>query len=254
MYNTRVKAIKMARFIQIILFCHALLATSACADTEQGTQRMKMVDEIKEMAELTADRTNRPRFDPKILEIMGTIPRHQFVPDGVRAYAYENRPLPIGKGQTVSQPYIVALMTDLLEPRPEHVVLEIGTGSGYQAAVLASLVKRVYTMEIVQDLGERARDLLAGQGYDNVEVKIGDGFHGWPEHAPYDGIIVTAVAEEIPPPLLEQLKPEGRMVIPVGHRNHMQHLTLVEKSSKGEISRKEILPVAFVPLTREPEE
>ncbi|MGB5541145.1 MAG: protein-L-isoaspartate(D-aspartate) O-methyltransferase, partial [Gammaproteobacteria bacterium] len=166
-----------------------------------------------------------------------------------QARAYDNRPLSIGYGQTISQPYIVALMTDLLDVGPDATVLEVGTGSGYQAAVLSGLVASVYTIEIVPQLGERAQGVLARLGYDNVEVRIGDGYYGWEEHAPFDAIIVTAAASHVPPPLVRQLKPGGRMIIPVGSRFMVQELLLVEKTAAGEVSTRQILPVAFVPLT-----
>jgi protein-L-isoaspartate(D-aspartate) O-methyltransferase len=171
------------------------------------------------------------------------------VPEDQQAHAYENRPLPIGFGQSISQPYIVALMTDLLGIKAGDSVLEVGTGSGYQAAVLSGLVARVSTIEIVPQLGERARDILQQLGYDNVEVRIGDGYHGWEERAPFDAIIVTAAASHVPPPLVHQLKPGGRMVIPVGSRFLVQELLVVEKSEAGEVTTRQILPVTFVPLT-----
>jgi protein-L-isoaspartate(D-aspartate) O-methyltransferase len=168
----------------------------------------------------------------------------------VRSHAYRNTPLPIGYEQTISQPYIVALMTDLLDVRPEHVVLEVGTGSGYQAAVLGELVRQVYTIEIVVPLAEQAKRQLAELGYGNVSVRAGDGYLGWPEHGPFDRIIVTAGASHVPQPLIEQLKPGGRMVIPVGRSINRLDLTVVEKGKNGKLKRRRILPVAFVPLTR----
>jgi protein-L-isoaspartate(D-aspartate) O-methyltransferase len=179
---------------------------------------------------------------------MRQVPRHEFVPDDVRDQAYANRPLPIGYGQTISQPYIVALMTDLLDLEKDDVVLEIGTGSGYHAAVLARLVDRVYTMEIVEPLAQRAAARLNTLGNGNVVARHGDGYYGWPEHAPYDGIVVTAAASHIPPPLVEQLRPDGRMIIPVGPPFMTQNLMLVEKDGEGRIHTRVLLPVAFVPL------
>jgi protein-L-isoaspartate(D-aspartate) O-methyltransferase len=167
----------------------------------------------------------------------------------MRSMAYENRPLPIGHGQTISQPYIVALMTDLLQPQPDQRVLEIGTGSGYQAAVLSQLVAQVYSIEIIEELGKSSTQLLTRLGYDNVETRIADGYDGWPQHAPFDSIIVTAAISHIPPPLVQQLKKGGRMVIPVGTRFHTQYLTLVEKDMQGKITSRQVLPVAFVPFT-----
>ena len=183
-----------------------------------------------------------------MLRALGEVPRHEFVPSEERPYAYENRPLPIGHGQTISQPYIVAVMTDLLGPRPGDRVLEIGTGSGYQAAILARLVKQVYTIEIVPPLGETAHARLQRLGYDNVQVRLGDGYYGWEEHAPFDAIVVTAAAGHVPPPLLRRLKPGGRMVIPVGSRFQTQQLVLVEKDPGGRLVMRQLLPVRFVPF------
>jgi protein-L-isoaspartate(D-aspartate) O-methyltransferase len=185
------------------------------------------------------------------MQVMGQVPRHAFVPPEQQANAYENRPLPIGHGQTISQPYIVALMTDLLKPRAGDKVLEIGTGSGYQAAVLAGLVRQVDTIEIIQELAGSAKERLQQQGYDNVTVRRADGYYGWPERAPYDGIVVTAAAGQIPPPLVRQLKPGGRMVIPVGSRFMVQQMVLVNKAADGTITTKQLMPVMFVPLTGE---
>jgi protein-L-isoaspartate(D-aspartate) O-methyltransferase len=184
-----------------------------------------------------------------VLEAMGAVPRHAFVPARLRSSAYENRPLPIGYGQTISQPFIVALMTDLLGTGPESKVLEVGTGSGYQAAVLAKLVKRVCTIEIIPQLSRRAEDLLASLGYRNVKCRTGDGYYGWPEEAPFDEILVTAAADHIPPPLIRQLKPGGRMILPVGDPFAVQQLILVQKGSDGKVRSRQILPVRFVPLT-----
>lgn len=192
--------------------------------------------------------------DARVLEALRQTPRHRFVPAALVPHAYEDRPLPIGYGQTISQPYIVAKMTELLEPKKEDRALEIGTGSGYQAAVLSPLVAEVYTMEIIEPLGTAARERLAALGYKNVEVRIGDGYYGWPEKAPFDCIIVTAAANHIPPPLVEQLKPGGRMVIPVGNPFQTQTLVLVSKGRKGprDIQVRSLMPVAFVPLVGGP--
>ena len=188
-------------------------------------------------------------FDERVLAAVGRVPRHEFVPDPLKPRAYENRPLPIGGGQTISQPFIVALMTDLLRLKPGDRVLEVGTGSGYQAAVLAELVDHVYTIEIDPELGRRAAATLSRLGYSRVMTRVGDGYHGWREHAPFDAVIVTAAPSSIPPPLLAQLKPGGRMVIPVGDVFAVQSLMLVTKQPNGRIAVQEILPVAFVPLT-----
>ncbi len=188
--------------------------------------------------------------DARVLEAMRQTPRHRFVPASQIPYAYEDRPLPIGYGQTISQPYIVAEMTELVEPKKGQRALEVGTGSGYQAAILSQLVAEVYTIEIIEPLGNAARQRLAALGYKNVEVRIGDGYYGWPEKAPFDCIVVTAAANHIPPPLVEQLKPGGRMVIPLGNPFQTQMLVLITKGTKGprDIQIHNIMPVAFVPL------
>jgi protein-L-isoaspartate(D-aspartate) O-methyltransferase len=208
-----------------------------------------MLEEVRRMVDLTRSETGRETLDTKVIAALGRVPRHQFVPSAVVSRAYENRPLPIGYGQTISQPYIVALMTDLLGIQPDSTVLEIGTGSGYQAAVLAELAREVYTVEIIPPLGEAARERLQRLGYRNIQVRIADGYYGWEEHAPYDAIIVTAAAGTIPPPLVEQLRPGSTMVIPVGSRFLTQQLVLVTKDSQGMVHTRQILPVAFVPLT-----
>jgi protein-L-isoaspartate(D-aspartate) O-methyltransferase len=182
---------------------------------------------------------------------MANVPRNEFVPNSYLDAAFNNGPLPIGHGQTISQPYIVALMTDMLELEDDDTILEIGTGSGYQTAILAELCKQVYTIEYIPALADMAKARLQRLGYDNIEAISGNGYDGWPEHAPYDGIIVTAAASHIPKPLIEQLKPGGRLVIPVGRPHLYQELTLVEKDEAGEITLKEILGVAFVPLQGE---
>jgi len=192
-----------------------------------------------------------PVTDRNIISAMLSVPRHKFVKPGQVSRAYGDYPLPIGYGQTISQPYIVALMTELLDIKPTHKVLEVGTGSGYQAAILSCLVKKVYTVEIVESLGRQASERLKKHNYDNVRVKIADGYYGWGENAPYDRIIVTCAATLVPPPLLQQLRPGGKMCIPVGSQYAVQYLTMVEKSEKGEIRMKKKLPVRFVPLTRQ---
>lgn len=184
------------------------------------------------------------------LEAMRMVPRHEFVPPEMRRYAYEDRPLAIGNGQTISQPYIVAFMTSVIDPDPESKVLEIGTGSGYQAAVLAEIVQEVYTIEIIPELGEEAERRLSRLGYDNVHTRIGDGYHGWPEEAPFDAIVVTAAPDKIPEPLIKQLKDGGRLVIPVGPRYSVQSLQLITRN--GDKTRtKTLFPVRFVPFTRD---
>jgi protein-L-isoaspartate(D-aspartate) O-methyltransferase len=199
---------------------------------------------------LTSAEIGKSALDSRVMEAMERVPRHRFVPQRLSEHAYENRPLPIGHGQTISQPYIVALMSDLLQPDQDDVALEIGTGSGYQAAVLARLVKHVYSIEIIEPLAETARQRLKRLGFDNVTTRIADGYHGWKEHAPFDVIIVTAASGSIPPPLIQQLKPGGRMVIPVGGAFLTQQLMLLEKDHAGKVKTRQILPVRFVPLTR----
>lgn len=216
----------------------------AGAESEETfmVSRQKMIE---------VDIAGRGVVNPGVLDAMRNVPRHKFVPDEFMDRAYADHPLPIGMGQTISQPYIVAAMTELIDPRPEHVVFEVGTGSGYQAAVLAGLVRHVYTVEIVPELGEQAAGRLKALGYSNVTVRVGDGYAGWPEHSPFDSIIVTCGAEEVPPPLIEQLKPGGKMVIPVGSSHKVQELLVIEKDSAGGISRRSVMPVRFVPMTGE---
>jgi protein-L-isoaspartate(D-aspartate) O-methyltransferase len=221
------------------------------AQSDRTAARARMVGEIAALARETAGETGRPKFGDAVMAAMGKVPRHRFVPLFQEGSAYDNRPLPIGEGQTISQPYIVALMTDLLDPKPSHTVLEVGTGSGYQAAVLAELVAKVYTIEIVEPLGKRAAKLLADLGYRNVEVRVGDGYGGWPEVAPFDAIIVTAAPTAIPQPLIDQLKPGGKMVIPIGASSDVQQLMLVQKQLDGSATTTRTLPVRFVPLTRQ---
>lgn len=207
-----------------------------------------LLEEIRLETELTAHYTGRAALDERVLEAMARVPRHAFVPEHLQGSAYANHPLPIGHGQTISQPYIVALMTDLIRPRPQHVVLEVGTGSGYQAAILACLVKQVYSLEIVADLARQALERLQRLGYGNVAVRSGDGHQGWPEHAPYDAILVTAAAAAVPPALVAQLKLGGTLVIPVGSRFTGQDLLVISKDEEGRVRERNVLPVIFVPL------
>ncbi len=219
------------------------------AATDYKQLRESMIELIEESVRETEIYLDKSAFDSRVMEVMSRVPRHEFVPRWHRMNAYENRPLPIGHGQTISQPYIVALMTDLLSVKPGDKVLEVGTGSGYQAAVLAELVNKVYTIEIIEKLADRAGNVLKQQGYNNVKTRTGDGYYGWQEYAPFDAIVVTAASGHIPPPLIRQLKPGGRMVIPVGSRFMVQQLVLLEKNKKGKVSTRQILPVRFVPLT-----
>lgn len=225
------------------------LAVGAMAADDMATRRAALVDEIAGDVRMTARYLGRDRLDTRVLEAIETVPRHEFVPGEQRRFAYDNRPLPIGYGQTISQPYIVAIMTDLIEPGTTDVILEVGTGSGYQAAVLAELVETVCTIEIIPELAQRARRDLTRLGYRNIRAREGDGYYGWPECGPFDGIVVTAGASHVPPPLIEQLKPGGKLIIPVGSRFLTQQLLLVEKDEEGKVSTRQILPVRFVPLT-----
>ena len=208
----------------------------------------KMIADIKSEVLYTRKMIGRDALDERVLNAMREVPRDEFVPENLKPFAYENGPLPIGHSQTISQPYIVALMTDLINPDINDVILEVGTGSGYQAAILSRLVAKVYSIEFIEELSATATDRLKNIGYHNIETCVGNGHLGWPEHAPYDGIIVTAAATHIPQPLLEQLKPGGCMAIPVGLPNCHQELMLVEKDQSGETQVKSVLGVAFVPL------
>jgi len=241
-------SIPLARILAVLLFAGCLQA-DASETASFAAERQALVREIERDVRETAEYLNRRELDERVMAAMASVPRHEFVRPVDRDLAYANRPLPIGYGQTISQPYIVAVMTDLLEPAQGCRALEVGTGSGYQAAVLSQLCEKVYTLEIVEGLGLQARARLARLGYANVEVRIGDGYYGWPEAAPFDVIVVTAVAGHIPPPLLKQLKPGGRMVLPIGTRFTTQQLVLVRKLEDGRITTRQMLPVAFVPLT-----
>ena len=225
------------------------MKTSTSAAIED---RAAMLRDILEEVAYTRGEIGKDALDARVMAAMAKVPRERFVPEPYRYRAFANGPVPIGHGQTISQPYIVALMTDLLQPRPDSIMLEVGTGSGYQAAVLAQLVQHVYSMEIVDALATAARERLQRLDYVNVTVRNADGYHGWPEHAPFDGIVVTAAAPYIPPPLVAQLKPGGRLVIPVGDPGGVQRLKVVEKRADGGIDSRDILLGAFVPLTRLP--
>lgn len=214
----------------------------------------RLLDEIENEYLYTRRMTGKSKLDPRVRAAISSVPREKFVTRDYLDNAYDNGPLPIGYGQTISQPYIVALMTDLLELEADDVVLEIGTGSGYQAAILAQLCKHVYTVEYVAELADIARSRFKKLAYENIAVKTGNGFDGWPEHAPYDGIIVTAAATHIPGPLIKQLKTGGRMVIPVGQPHFHQELMLAIKDEDGELTIRDILGVAFVPFQAERDE
>jgi protein-L-isoaspartate(D-aspartate) O-methyltransferase len=232
-------------FAPLLLVAALLLADAG----DRARERNLMVLTVENLAATAGPATT---LDRKVLDAMRRVPRHLLVPEAVRSRAYENVPLPIGYDQTISQPYIVALMTDLLDVEPGHKVLEVGTGSGYQAAMLSPLVRHVYTIEIVDPLAKLASRRLAELGYRNVTVRSGDGYAGWPEQAPFDRIIVTAGATHVPQPLIDQLRTGGRMVIPVGKAWNRLDLTVVEKIGNGKLKTRKVLPVAFVPLTRKP--
>jgi protein-L-isoaspartate(D-aspartate) O-methyltransferase len=221
---------------------------SAADAQDHAGARARLVFEVDSTYSATRAETGFSAMSPAVRAALGKVERHRFVPDSSQSSAYRNHPLPIGSGQTISQPYIVALSTDLILPQPGQKVLEIGTGSGYQAAMLAEIVGKVYSIELIESLGKAAAAKLAIAGYSNVEVRIGDGYKGWPEQAPFDSIVVTAAAPKVPEALVEQLKPGGRMVIPVGGSQEAQQLLLIVKRADGTVERKNVLAVRFVPL------
>ncbi len=237
----------LKRFLLVAVLI-PLFAVPVTAKDKYASKRRELIQEIQNDVRLTSHYIGKKELNEDVLAAMNHVPREDFVPKELRLFAYENRPLPIGYGQTISQPYIVALMTDLLDVDKGDVVFEVGTGSGYQAAILSKLVKDVYTIEIIPELAEEAKARLKRLGYSNVTVLEGDGYYGWKKAAPFDGIIVTAAAGQIPPPLIAQLKPGGSMVIPVGSAFQTQQLMLVKKDGKGKLSIKQVLPVRFVPL------
>jgi protein-L-isoaspartate(D-aspartate) O-methyltransferase len=236
----------MVRAIVAVLLVTAAV-TAAIAKDDRSNDRHAMVQAVQTMFNSMGS-LGRKALDPRVLDALHRVPRHEFVPARLSHMAYLNRPLPIGQGQTISQPFVVALMTDLLELKPGNRVLEIGTGSGYQAAVLSLLAAEVYSVEIVPQLARDAAATLARLGYTNVTTRVGDGYQGWEEHAPYDAIMVTAAPDHVPPALVAQLKPGGRLVVPVGQR--FQELMLLTKGVEGSTSSTSIIPVKFVPLTR----
>ncbi len=238
--------LKNSLLLTTIMLC---LNFTAQAEEDYAMARQNMVRMIENDVRSTRFYLDKENLDEKVMQIMATVPRHEFVPNNEMDFAYENRPLSIGYGQTISQPYIVAIMTDLLELQADSRVLELGTGSGYQAAILSGLVEQVYSIEIVEPLGLAAKKRLKRLGYDNVTVNIGDGYYGWEEQAPFDAIIVTAAGSHIPPPLIKQLKVGGRMIIPVGTLFMTQQLLLVTKQDKAKLVTRQILPVRFVPIT-----
>jgi protein-L-isoaspartate(D-aspartate) O-methyltransferase len=240
------------RYLIVTALASMCVATAvlAWAEGSYTEERDRLAREIVAKVRATAEESGRARLSDGVLHAMATVPRHRFVPPSLIEAAYLDRPLPIGMGQTISQPFIVALMTDLLEPTPGGKALEVGTGSGYHAAVLAECFAHVYTIEIVPSLGEKARRLLAELGYRNIDVRIGDGYRGWPEAAPFDAILVTAAPDHVPQPLVDQLAPGGRVVIPVGPRDGAQELLVITKARDGRTVTRKTLAVRFVPLTR----
>jgi protein-L-isoaspartate(D-aspartate) O-methyltransferase len=236
-------------FLLLLLLCSPAVS-GAPPRAQRDDERFRRLREEMVRTQIAPDRWGDATGvrDPRVLQALRDVPRHLFVPPDMAPSAYEDRPLPIGHGQTISQPYIVAKMTEVVEPKAGDRALEIGTGSGYQAAVLAKLVAEVYTIEIVEPLGVEARERLRALGYRNVTVRIGDGYAGWPEKASFDVIVVTAAPPEIPPKLVEQLKPGGRMVLPVGRQFEAQSLLLITKDAAGAIHRRHLMPVAFVPM------
>jgi protein-L-isoaspartate(D-aspartate) O-methyltransferase len=240
----------------LMLVCGVPLAFAAVMDAPSqdryAAERKTMLDEIARITRQTGGETGRAALSDRVMGALGRVPRHRLVASGDEPRAYLDRPLPIGLGQTISQPFIVALMTDLLDVKPGDRVLEIGTGSGYQAAVLAELGAQVYTIEIVEALGRDAAQKLKQLGYSQIQTRTGDGYRGWVENAPFDAIVVTAAPEDIPPALTEQLKPGGRLVIPLGSQSGVQTLYVVEKRADGTLPRRPVLAVRFVPLTRNP--
>lgn len=223
----------------------------ASGDTDYVAERHAMVRVVEDDVAATTQHTGVDTLEPRVRDALLVVPRHLFVPERLRASAYDNRPLPIGEGQTISQPYIVAMMTQLAGVDEGARVLEIGTGSGYQAAVLAEIADHVYTIEIIDALAERAAATLGSLGYENVSVRAGDGYLGWPEHAPFDAIVVTAAPATVPQPLIEQLAVGGRLVIPVGPEGRTQSLRVLQKDGDGKIVTRDVLPVRFVPFTRD---
>ncbi len=240
-----------ARFSRfLLLIAGGLALSSAYGQISYESQRQAMIEELRDDSRLS-EQYGAPPISERTLAVLGQVPRHEFVPDEQKRYAYENRPLPIGARQTISQPYIVALMTDLADVTKNDAVLEIGTGSGYQAAVLSELAGRVHTIEIVEMLGRRAASTLERLGYNNVTVRVGDGYAGWPDQAPFDAILVTAAPEEVPEPLIEQLAVGGRMIIPVGAENEVQILQVLTKEEDGHVIVSNVIAVRFVPFTRD---
>ena len=243
------KTIRLIFWLIVIGILLLLFSGHVVAEQDWQRQRQVLVDEVAAMVSSASDYLQQNTLNKSVLDAMRKVPRHEFIPANRRAYAYLNQPVAIGYGQTISQPYIVAIMTDLIKPKPGDKVLEVGTGSGYQAAVLAELGVDMYSIEIIEPLAKQAALNLKQAGYEKVHTRTGDGYYGWESQAPFDGIVVTAVASHIPPPLIKQLKAGGHMIIPVGAAFLTQYLVLVNKDDQGKITTRQILPVSFVPLT-----
>lgn len=241
----------IARLFLIALAAVPLLVLISCAQSRDEPPRLDESEFAKRRAAMVKSQLESREIEPRVLEVMKHVPRHKFVPSAIADRAYEDRALSIGEGQTISQPYIVALMTQLADPQPGDIALDVGTGSGYQAAVLSKLVDRVYSIEIVPELAEQASNRLKQLGYENIDAREGDGYKGWPEHAPFDVIILAAAPSHVPPALVEQLAKGGRLVLPVGEQGGGQYLLLIRKADDGTISETKIAPVAFVPMTGE---
>ena len=240
----------MKNLLLLVLSVVVLMRETSAQDAPCISERLAMVNTIRAYARSYAGVLGQQGFSERVLQAMGQVKRHLFIPERSCSIAYADRPLPIGLGQTISQPFIVALMTQLAEIGPDHVVLEVGTGSGYQAAILAQLARKVCSIEIVPKLAEAAAKTLKDLAYDNVSVRLGDGYDGWPECGPFDAIVVTAALEQLPPPLIEQLKEGGRVVMPVGPAYTTQLLTVVEKAASGKTTTRSVALVRFVPFTR----
>jgi len=248
--DRRETAIMKTLLLLVLSMVAAARDATAQEDAQCVRERAAMVETIKDYARSHAGVLGPQGFSERVLEAMGQTKRHLFIPERSCSIAYANRPIPIGLGQTISQPFIVALMTQLAEVAPDHVVLEVGTGSGYQAAILAQLARKVCTIEIIPQLAETATKALRDLAFDNVSVRLGDGYGGWPECGPFDAIVVTAALGQVPPPLIEQLKVGGRLIMPVGAAYPTQHLTVVEKIASDRTTTRSVAPVRFVPFTR----
>ncbi|MGR8930855.1 MAG: protein-L-isoaspartate(D-aspartate) O-methyltransferase [Gammaproteobacteria bacterium] len=243
------KTIHLIFWLLVLGILLLLFSGHVVARKDWEVQRSSLVDEVEVLVRATQDYLTEDMLEKSVLDAMRVVPRHEFIPADRQAYAYLNQPVAIGYGQTISQPFVVAIMTDLIRPKSGDKVLEVGTGSGYQSAILAELGVDMYSIEIIEPLAKIAAENLKRVGYASVHTRVGDGYYGWESEAPFDGIVVTAVASHIPPPLIKQLKPGGRMIIPVGEPFLTQYLMLVKKDEYQNVTTEQILPVSFVPLT-----